>query len=79
MSDYSMLINGEAVSADRVIEVVNPATEAVIATVPEASEAQLVAQRSQGHRKPGGQREQKARLKRGGRGAPDDCQSTNYI
>jgi acyl-CoA reductase-like NAD-dependent aldehyde dehydrogenase len=41
MSDYSMLINGESVGADGAIEVLNPATEAVIATVPEASLAQL--------------------------------------
>ncbi|MDG1065689.1 MAG: aldehyde dehydrogenase family protein [Luminiphilus sp.] len=41
MSDYSMLINGESVGSDGAIEVLNPATEAVIATVPEASLAQL--------------------------------------
>lgn len=41
MSDYSMLINGESVGAENSIEVLNPATEAVIATVPEASPAQL--------------------------------------
>ncbi len=41
MSDYSMLINGEAVTAEHAIEVINPATETVIATVPEASLAQL--------------------------------------
>lgn len=41
MSDYSMLINGKSVGAEGSIEVVNPATEAAIATVPEASLAQL--------------------------------------
>ena len=41
MSDYSMLINGKAATAEHSIDVVNPATEAVIATVPEASLAQL--------------------------------------
>ena len=41
MSDYSMLINGKSVGAEASIEVVNPATEAAIATVPEASLAQL--------------------------------------
>ncbi|MBT3458278.1 MAG: aldehyde dehydrogenase family protein, partial [Halieaceae bacterium] len=41
MSDYSMLINGKSVGAEGSLEVVNPATEAAIATVPEASLAQL--------------------------------------
>ena len=41
MSDYSMLINGKSVGAEGSIEVVNPATEAAIATVPEATLAQL--------------------------------------
>ncbi|WP_435211104.1 aldehyde dehydrogenase family protein [Luminiphilus sp. nBUS_16] len=41
MTDYSMLINGKSVGAKTSIEVLNPATEAVIATVPEASPAQL--------------------------------------
>ena len=41
MTDYSMLINGKSVGAKNSIEVLNPATEAVIATVPEASPAQL--------------------------------------
>ena len=41
MSDYSMLINGEAVSADSAIEVINPATEQPIASVPAASPEQL--------------------------------------
>jgi acyl-CoA reductase-like NAD-dependent aldehyde dehydrogenase len=36
-----MLINGKSVGAEGSIEVVNPATEAAIATVPEASLAQL--------------------------------------
>ena len=39
--DYNMLINGELVSADRMIDVINPATEEVFARVPHASEAQL--------------------------------------
>lgn len=39
--DYRMLINGEQVSAERMIEVINPATEAVFARVPHASEAQM--------------------------------------
>jgi len=41
MSDYSMLINGEAVSADSAIDVINPATEEPIASVPAASSEQL--------------------------------------
>ena len=41
MPDYSMLINGESVGAEGSIEVLNPATETAIATVPEASLAQL--------------------------------------
>ncbi len=41
MSDYSMLINGAAVGAERSIEVLNPATETVIAAVPEATTEQL--------------------------------------
>ena len=41
MSDYSMLINGESATAEHSIDVINPATETVIATVPEASLAQL--------------------------------------
>ena len=41
MSEYSMLINGKSVGAENSIEVLNPATEAVIAMVPEASPAQL--------------------------------------
>ena len=41
MSDYSMLINGEAVSADSAIDVINPATEQPIASVPAASPEQL--------------------------------------
>ncbi|MEY8800694.1 aldehyde dehydrogenase family protein [Leisingera sp. XS_AS12] len=39
--DYRMLINGEQVSSERMIEVINPATEAVFARVPHASEAQM--------------------------------------
>ena len=41
MSDYSILINGAAVGAERSIEVLNPATETVIAAVPEATTEQL--------------------------------------
>lgn len=41
MSDYSMLINGESVTAENTFEVINPATETVITTVPEASLTQL--------------------------------------
>ncbi|WP_290750232.1 aldehyde dehydrogenase family protein [Amaricoccus sp.] len=39
--DYRMLIGGELVSADRMIDVVNPATEEVFARVPHATEADL--------------------------------------
>ncbi|KIC21820.1 aldehyde dehydrogenase family protein [Leisingera sp. ANG-Vp] len=39
--DYCMLINGEQVSAERMIEVINPATEEVFARVPHASETQM--------------------------------------
>ncbi|UWQ35642.1 aldehyde dehydrogenase family protein (plasmid) [Leisingera sp. M527] len=39
--DYAMLINGEQVSSDQMIDVINPATEAVFARVPHASETQL--------------------------------------
>jgi len=39
--DYQMLINGEQVSGDKVIDVVNPATEQVVAQVPHATMAQL--------------------------------------
>lgn len=39
--DYQMLINGDLVSAERMIDVINPATEEVFARVPHASEAQL--------------------------------------
>ena len=38
---YTMTINGRAVSAGADIEAINPATEAVIATVPDASRAHL--------------------------------------
>ena len=40
-SGYTMTINGEAVDAADRIEAINPATEEVIATVPDASRAQL--------------------------------------
>lgn len=39
--DYCMLINGELVAGDRMLDVVNPATEEVFARVPHATEAQL--------------------------------------
>ncbi|MFU8814613.1 MAG: aldehyde dehydrogenase family protein [Pseudomonadales bacterium] len=41
MSEYRLLINGELVAGDQVMDVVNPATETVIASCPRASEAQL--------------------------------------
>lgn len=39
--DYRMLIGGRLVSAERIVDVVNPATEEVFARVPHATEAQL--------------------------------------
>ena len=39
--DYRMLINGELVTADRMIDVINPATEEPFARVPHATEQQL--------------------------------------
>lgn len=39
--DYRMLIGGRLVSSDRLIDVINPATEEVFARVPHASEADL--------------------------------------
>lgn len=39
--DYRMLIGGRLVSAERMVDVVNPATEEVFARVPHATEAQL--------------------------------------
>lgn len=41
MSDYKLLIDGELVPGDLTMEVVNPATEEVLARCPRASEAQL--------------------------------------
>ena len=41
MTDYHMLINGQAVSADDSFDVLNPATEEVIASVPKATAADL--------------------------------------
>lgn len=41
MSDYKMLINGELVTGDQVMDVINPATEGVLASCPRASENQL--------------------------------------
>ena len=39
--DFHMLINGELVAGDSTMEVLNPATEEVLASAPRASEAQL--------------------------------------
>ncbi len=39
--DYRMLINGALVAGDRMLDVINPATEEVFARVPHATEAQL--------------------------------------
>lgn len=41
MSDYRLLINGELVSGDASMDVLNPANESVLARCPRASEAQL--------------------------------------
>jgi acyl-CoA reductase-like NAD-dependent aldehyde dehydrogenase len=41
MSDYPLLINGELVAGDLSMDVINPATEAVLASCARASEAQL--------------------------------------
>jgi len=41
MSAYKLLINGELVAGDQSMDVINPATEAVLTTCPRASEAQL--------------------------------------
>ncbi|WP_430418893.1 aldehyde dehydrogenase family protein [Phenylobacterium sp.] len=41
MSDYKLLINGALVNGDAMLDVVNPATEAVFATCARASKAQL--------------------------------------
>ena len=41
MSDYKLLINGALVEGDKTMDVVNPATEEVLAQAPRASEAQL--------------------------------------
>lgn len=41
MSDYKLLINGELVSGDQSMDVINPATEQVLAACPRASEDQL--------------------------------------
>jgi acyl-CoA reductase-like NAD-dependent aldehyde dehydrogenase len=40
-ANYTMTIDGQAASADSFIEVINPATEAIIAHAPDASQAQL--------------------------------------
>lgn len=39
--DYNMLINGQMVAGDRMVEVINPATEEVFARVPHATPQQL--------------------------------------
>ena len=41
MSDYKLLINGQMVAGDAVMDVVNPATEEVLTQCPRASKAQL--------------------------------------
>ncbi len=41
MSAYKMLINGELVAGDQTMDVINPATEGVLASCPRASENQL--------------------------------------
>lgn len=41
MSEYKLLIGGELVAGDGTMEVINPATETVLAECPRASEAQL--------------------------------------
>lgn len=41
MSEYQMLIGGEMVDGDMTMDVINPATEAVVATCARASKAQL--------------------------------------
>lgn len=39
--DYKMLINGDLVAGEQMLDVINPATEAVFAQVPHATEAQM--------------------------------------
>ena len=41
MSEFNMLINGEAVGADASFDVINPANEQVITQCPMATEAHL--------------------------------------
>jgi acyl-CoA reductase-like NAD-dependent aldehyde dehydrogenase len=41
MTEYSMTIDGQSISSSHRFEVINPATEDVVATAPECSEAQL--------------------------------------
>jgi acyl-CoA reductase-like NAD-dependent aldehyde dehydrogenase len=41
MTEYSMTINGEIISSSQRFDVINPATEEIVATAPECSEAQL--------------------------------------
>jgi acyl-CoA reductase-like NAD-dependent aldehyde dehydrogenase len=41
LKDYKLLINGELVSGDEAMAVINPATEEAIVDCPKASEAQL--------------------------------------
>ena len=41
MDDFTLLINGKSVAADQQFEVLNPATEQVLASAPSASKAQV--------------------------------------
>ncbi|HUD50465.1 aldehyde dehydrogenase family protein, partial [Parvibaculum sp.] len=41
MSDFKLLIGGKLVAGDQTMDVVNPATEEVLAKCPRASKAQL--------------------------------------
>ena len=41
MSDYKLLIDGKLVAGDAMMDVINPATEEVLATCPRGSERQL--------------------------------------
>ncbi|MDO5706488.1 MAG: aldehyde dehydrogenase family protein, partial [Paracoccus sp. (in: a-proteobacteria)] len=41
MGSYKLLINGQLVDGNQVMDVINPATEEILATCPRASEAQL--------------------------------------
>lgn len=50
MNDYKLLIDGQLVPGDQTMAVLNPATEAVLATCPRASEAQVQAAIEAAHR-----------------------------